>query len=46
MKALLKSRKWVEIDTRYLFHNQYNTIEGNRILDSEILRVVDDVRGE
>lgn len=46
MKALLKSGKWAEIDTRYLFHNQYNTIEGKRIFDSEILRVVDDVRGE
>ncbi len=45
MKALLKSGKWAEIDTRYLFHNQYNTIEGKRIFDSEILRVVDDVRG-
>lgn len=44
MKALLKSGEWVEIDTKYLFHDQYNTTEDKRIFDREIVRIVDDVR--
>lgn len=44
MKALLKTGEWVEIDTAYLFNNQYNTKDGKRIFDQEISRIVGDVR--
>lgn len=44
MKALLKSGEWVEIDTRCLFKNQYNTKDGKRIFDQDISCIVDDVR--
>ena len=48
MKVLLKkTNKWVEIDTKYLFHDQYNTTEeyGNqRIFDRDIKEIRDDAR--
>lgn len=44
MKALLKTGEWVEIDTACVFHNQYNTVDGKRIFDQDISRIVDDVR--
>lgn len=44
MKALLKTGEWVEIDTAYLFHDQYNTADGKRIFDRDISRIVDDAR--
>lgn len=44
MKALLKTGMWVEIDTTCLFNDQYNTTDGKRIFDAEIVRIVDDVR--
>lgn len=48
MKALLrKTNEWVEIDTKCLFHNQYNTTEecGNRrIFDRDIEEIQDDAR--
>lgn len=44
MKALLKTGTWVEIKTTYLFHDQYNTADGERIFDKDISRIVDDVR--
>lgn len=44
MKALLNSGEWVNIDTSYLFHNQYNTEDGRRIFDKDISRIVDDER--
>lgn len=46
MRALLKKNlTWVTIDTRFLFNNQYNTIETNeRIFDRDILRMENDVR--
>lgn len=43
MKALLKNGEWVEIETTYLFHDQYNT-KDKRIFDKDIARIVDDVR--
>lgn len=44
MKALLKrNKKWVDIETQYVFDNQYNTANG-RIFDNEIVRIYDDVR--
>lgn len=44
MKALLNSGEWVNIDTSYLFHNQYNTEDGRLIFDKDISRIVDDER--
>lgn len=47
MKALLKkNHEWVDIDTRHLFHDQYNTVgpEGARIFDKDIIRIEDDAR--
>lgn len=45
MKALLESTKeWVDIDTSSVYENQYDTKDGRRIFDPEILRIVDDVR--
>lgn len=45
MKALLKDGKtWVEIDTTCLFNNQYNTTDGKRIFDQDILAIRDDAR--
>lgn len=47
MRALLKSGKWVEIDTSFLFENQYNTTEeygGERIFDGQIQKIEDDAR--
>ena len=44
MKALLKNGEWVEIDTTFLFTDQYNTKDGKRIFDRDIIRIVDDVR--
>lgn len=43
MKALLKNFEWVEIDTKVVFDNQYNTNK-ERIFDSQIIRIVDDIR--
>ena len=36
--------KWVDIDTKYLFNNQYNTVDGYRIYDTWIDRIKGDVR--
>lgn len=42
--------KWVEIDTRYLFNNQYSTVgvrhasNGLRITEDDIVDIVDDAR--
>lgn len=45
MKALLKDEKtWVDIDTTYLFENQYNTVDGKRIFDQDIKAIQDDAR--
>lgn len=44
MKALLNSGAWVEIDTAYLFTDQYNTVDGKRIFDRDIKRIEDDAR--
>lgn len=36
--------KWVEIDTKNIFDNQYNTVDGYRIYDVWIDRIENDVR--
>lgn len=44
MIAILKSGEAVEIDTKHLFNNQYNTADGARIFDAQISRIINDVR--
>ena len=47
MRALLKTGEWVDIDTKCLFENQYNTTEecGNkRIFDGQIQKIENDAR--
>lgn len=51
MRALLKTGELVEIDTSWLFNDQYNTLpseggseNGRRILDGEVARIYDDAR--
>jgi len=36
--------KWIEIDTKFLFNNQYNTIDGYRLYDAHIDSVKNDAR--
>ncbi|AGO48791.1 hypothetical protein Phi46:3_gp047 [Cellulophaga phage phi46:3] len=38
--------KWVDIDTKFLFSNQYNTTSGFRIYDTMIDKIIDDKRPE
>ena len=46
MKALLHNGSWVEIDTTYLFNNQYNTKDGKRIFDKDIAKIDGDIRAD
>ena len=45
-KKWIEDNKWkyVDIDTEYIFDNQYNTVDGFRIFDAMIEKIVDDVR--
>lgn len=36
--------KFVEIDTSHVFDNQYNTVDGFRIYDNHIDKIIDDIR--
>ena len=46
LREYLKSNanKWVEIDTKFLFSDQYNTIDGYRIYDTMINAIKNDAR--
>lgn len=44
MFAVLRDGGTVEIDTNFMFNNQYNTTEGQRIFDKEIHRIINDKR--
>jgi len=46
LREYLKSNtnKWVEIDTNYLFDDQYNTVDGFRIYDTMISAIKNDAR--
>ena len=44
MMAVMRDGREVEIDTKFMFNNQYNTIENNRIYDKEIHHIVNDKR--
>jgi hypothetical protein len=44
MYAIMKNGDKREIDTKFMFNNQYNTVDGNRIYDREIQRIINDHR--
>lgn len=44
MKLLLHNGEIKEVDTSFIFNNQYNTIEGKRIYDTEVKYIIDDIR--
>lgn len=44
MIAVMRNGKELEINTNQMFNNQYNTIEGTRIFDTEILHIINDKR--
>ena len=44
MKAIMKDGTIVEIDTSFMFNNQYDTTNGMRIHDTQIKQIIDDIR--
>lgn len=44
MIAVMRDGREVEIDTKFMFNNQYNTVENNRIYDKEIHHIINDKR--
>lgn len=44
MIAVMRNGKELEINTNQMFNNQYNTIEGTRIFDTEIHHIINDKR--
>lgn len=44
MKAIMFDGTEKEIDTSFMFNNQYNTVNGERIYDVNIKKIVDDIR--
>lgn len=44
MIAVMRDGRELEINTNQMFNNQYNTIEGTRIFDTEILHIINDKR--
>lgn len=36
--------EWIEIETDYLFNNQYNTVDGRRIYDQDVSEIENDAR--
>lgn len=44
MKLVLHNGEIKEVDTKFMFANQYNTTDGKRVMDEEIKYIIDDVR--
>lgn len=44
MKAIMKNDTIEEIDTSFMFNNQYITIDEKRIYDTSIKQIIDDIR--
>ena len=44
MYLVLKNGKTVEVDTSFVFNNQYNTVDGERIMDVEVQKIINDIR--
>ena len=44
MQLVLKTGEIKEVDTKFIFNNQYNTTDGQRIMDTEVKYIIDDIR--
>lgn len=44
MKLVLRDGKIKEVDTSFIFNNQYNTTDGARIKDKDVKYIIDDIR--
>jgi hypothetical protein len=44
MKLVLHNGEIKEVDTSFIFNNQYNTTDGQRIMDTEVKYIIDDIR--
>jgi hypothetical protein len=44
MKLVLQNGEIKEVDTTFIFNNQYNTTDGKRIMDTEVKYIIDDIR--
>jgi hypothetical protein len=44
MKLVLHNGEIKEVDTSFIFNNQYNTIDGKRVYDTEVKYIIDDIR--
>lgn len=44
MKLVLKNGEIKEVNTTYVFPNQYNTTDGDRVYDEQVKYIIDDIR--
>ena len=44
MKLVLHNGEIKEVDTSFIFDNQYNTTDGKRVHDTEVKYIIDDIR--
>ena len=44
MKLVLNTGEVKDVDTSHIFDNQYNTTDGERILDTAVHHIIDDIR--
>lgn len=44
MQLVLRNGEIKEVDTTFIFDNQYNTTDGKRIHDTEVKYIIDDIR--
>ena len=44
MKLVLHNGEIKEVDTNFIFSNQYNTTDGNRVYDTAVKYIIDDIR--
>lgn len=44
MQLVLKTGEIKEVDTNFIFDNQYNTTDGERVYDTAVKHIIDDIR--
>lgn len=44
MKLVMHNGAIKEVDTKFIFNNQYNTTDGERVFDVEVKHIIDDIR--
>ena len=44
MQLVLHNGEIKEVDTKFMFANQYNTTDGKRVMDEEVKYIIDDIR--